>query len=148
MTGTADTEAAEMKEIYGLDVVIIPTHRPMIRNDQNDLIYLNRNGKYNAIIQEIMNIRQQGVAPILIGTATIEASEILSYKLKQAGIHHEVLNAKQHEREADIIAQAGSPNAVTIATNMAGRGTDIILGVTGKRNLPNLKILPLKMKRV
>lgn len=128
MTGTADTEAAEMKEIYGLDVVIIPTHRPMIRNDQNDLIYLNRNGKYNAIIQEIMNIRQQGVAPILIGTATIEASEILSSKLKQAGIHHEVLNAKQHEREADIIAQAGSPNAVTIATNMAGRGTDIILG--------------------
>ncbi|MEX7541063.1 preprotein translocase subunit SecA, partial [Acinetobacter baumannii] len=139
MTGTADTEAAEMKEIYGLDVVIIPTHRPMIRNDQNDLIYLNRNGKYNAIIQEIMNIRQQGVAPILIGTATIEASEILSSKLKQAGIHHEVLNAKQHEREADIIAQAGSPNAVTIATNMAGRGTDIILGGNWKAKLAKLE---------
>lgn len=138
MTGTADTEAAEMKEIYGLDVVIIPTHRPMIRNDQNDLIYLNRNGKYNAIIQEIMNIRQQGVAPILIGTATIEASEILSSKLMQAGIHHEVLNAKQHEREADIIAQAGSPNAVTIATNMAGRGTDIILGGNWKAKLAKL----------
>ncbi|MFP5028651.1 preprotein translocase subunit SecA [Acinetobacter pittii] len=139
MTGTADTEAAEMKEIYGLDVVIIPTHRPMIRNDQNDLIYLNRNGKYNAIIQEIMNIRGQGVAPILIGTATIEASEILSSKLMQAGIHHEVLNAKQHEREADIIAQAGSPNAVTIATNMAGRGTDIILGGNWKAKLAKLK---------
>lgn len=139
MTGTADTEAAEMKEIYGLDVVIIPTHRPMIRNDQNDLIYLNRNGKYNAIIQEIMNIRQQGVAPILIGTATIEASEILSSKLMQAGIHHEVLNAKQHEREADIIAQAGSPNAVTIATNMAGRGTDIILGGNWKVKLAKLE---------
>ncbi len=139
MTGTADTEAAEMKEIYGLDVVIIPTHRPMIRNDQNDLIYLNRNGKYNAIIQEIMNIRRQGVAPILIGTATIEASEILSSKLMQAGIHHEVLNAKQHEREADIIAQAGSPNAVTIATNMAGRGTDIILGGNWKAKLAKLE---------
>lgn len=139
MTGTADTEAAEMKEIYGLDVVIIPTHRPMIRNDQNDLIYLNRNGKYNAIIQEIMNIRGQGVAPILIGTATIEASEILSSKLMQAGIHHEVLNAKQHEREADIIAQAGSPNAVTIATNMAGRGTDIILGGNWKAKLAKLE---------
>ncbi|MBJ9722660.1 preprotein translocase subunit SecA [Acinetobacter calcoaceticus] len=139
MTGTADTEAAEMKEIYGLDVVIIPTHRPMVRNDQNDLIYLNRNGKYNAIIQEITNIRQQGVAPILIGTATIEASEILSSKLMQAGIHHEVLNAKQHEREADIIAQAGSPNAVTIATNMAGRGTDIILGGNWKAKLGKLE---------
>lgn len=139
MTGTADTEAAEMKEIYGLDVVIIPTHRPMIRNDQNDLIYLNRTGKYNAIIQEIMNIRGQGVAPILIGTATIEASEILSSKLMQAGIHHEVLNAKQHEREADIIAQAGSPNAVTIATNMAGRGTDIILGGNWKAKLAKLE---------
>ncbi|MFE1583781.1 preprotein translocase subunit SecA, partial [Acinetobacter baumannii] len=100
---------------------------------------LNRNGKYNAIIQEIMNIRQQGVAPILIGTATIEASEILSSKLKQAGIHHEVLNAKQHEREADIIAQAGSPNAVTIATNMAGRGTDIILGGNWKAKLAKLE---------
>lgn len=139
MTGTADTEAAEMKEIYGLDVVIIPTHCPMVRNDQNDLIYLNRNGKYDAIIQEITNIREQGVAPILIGTATIEASEILSSKLMQAGIHHEVLNAKQHEREADIIAQAGSPNAVTIATNMAGRGTDIILGGNWKAKLAKLE---------
>ena len=139
MTGTADTEAAEMREIYGLDVVIIPTHRPMIRVDHNDLIYLNRNGKYNAIIEEITNIRQQGVAPILIGTATIEASEILSAKLLQAGIQHEVLNAKQHEREADIIAQAGSPNAVTIATNMAGRGTDILLGGNWKAKLAKIE---------
>ena len=139
MTGTADTEAAEMKEIYGLDVVVIPTHRPMVRQDHNDLIYLNRNGKYSAIIEEITNIRQQGVAPILIGTATIEASEILSAKLLQAGIHHEVLNAKQHEREADIIAQAGSPNAVTIATNMAGRGTDILLGGNWKAKLAKIE---------
>ena len=139
MTGTADTEAAEMKEIYGLDVVIIPTHRPMVRQDHNDLIYLNRNGKYSAIIEEITNIRQRGVAPILIGTATIEASEILSAKLLQAGIHHEVLNAKQHEREADIIAQAGSPNAVTIATNMAGRGTDILLGGNWKAKLAKIE---------
>ena len=139
MTGTADTEASEMKEIYGLDVVIIPTHRPMVRVDHNDLIYLNRNGKYTAIIEEITKIRQQGVAPILIGTATIEASEILSAKLLQAGIHHEVLNAKQHEREADIIAQAGSPNAVTIATNMAGRGTDILLGGNWKAKLAKIE---------
>ena len=139
MTGTADTEAAEMKEIYGLDVVLIPTHRPMVRNDQNDLIYLNRNGKYNAIIEEIQKIHEAGVAPILIGTATIEASEILSDKLKEAGIFHEVLNAKQHEREADIIAQAGSPRAVTIATNMAGRGTDILLGGNWKSKLAKIE---------
>lgn len=139
MTGTADTEAAEMKEIYGLDVALIPTHRPMIRNDMNDLIYLNRNGKYDAIIQEIKNIHEAGVAPILIGTATIDASEILSDKLKEAGIIHEVLNAKQHEREADIIAQAGSPNAVTIATNMAGRGTDILLGGNWKAKLAKIE---------
>lgn len=138
MTGTADTEAAEMKEIYGLDVVIIPTHRPMVRQDQNDLIYLNRNGKYDAIVKEIKNI-QETRAPILVGTATIEASEILSHKLTQAGIRHEVLNAKQHEREADIIAQAGSPDSVTIATNMAGRGTDIILGGNWKAKLAKIE---------
>ena len=138
MTGTADTEAAEMKEIYGLDVVIIPTHRPMIREDQNDLIYLNRNGKYDAIVQEIKRI-QSTRAPILVGTATIEASEVLSHKLTQAGIKHEVLNAKQHEREADIIAQAGSPDSVTIATNMAGRGTDIILGGNWKAKLAKIE---------
>ena len=139
MTGTADTEAAEMKEIYGLDVVLIPTHRPMVRVDQNDLIYLNRNGKYSAIIKEIQKIHEEGVAPILIGTATIEASEILSDKLLEAGIAHEVLNAKQHEREADIIAQAGAPKAVTIATNMAGRGTDILLGGNWKALLAKIE---------
>ncbi len=139
MTGTADTEAAEMKEIYGLDVVLIPTHRPMVRKDHDDLIYLNREGKYNAIIQEIQRVHEAGVAPILIGTATIEASEILSEKLKAAGIHHEVLNAKQHEREADIIAQAGAPRAVTIATNMAGRGTDILLGGNWKALLAKIE---------
>lgn len=138
MTGTADTEAAEMKEIYGLDVVIIPTHRPMVRLDQNDLIYLNRNGKYDAIVQEIKRI-QETRAPILVGTATIEASEVLSHKLTQTGIKHEVLNAKQHEREADIIAQAGSPDSVTIATNMAGRGTDIILGGNWKAKLAKIE---------
>lgn len=128
MTGTADTEAAEFQQIYNLDVVIIPTHRPMVRNDQNDLIFLTREGKYNAIIEEIKQIKTEKNAPILVGTATIEGSEYLSHKLAQAGIAHEVLNAKQHEREADIIAQAGRPGAVTIATNMAGRGTDILLG--------------------
>ena len=139
MTGTADTEAAEMKEIYGLDVILIPTHRPMVRKDENDLIYLNRNGKYSAIIKEIQRVHESGVAPILIGTATIEASEILSDKLKEAGIAHEVLNAKQHEREADIIAQAGAPRAVTIATNMAGRGTDILLGGNWKALLAKIE---------
>ena len=148
MTGTADTEAAEMKEIYGLDVVIIPTHRPMIRNDQNDLIYLNRNGKYNAIIQEIMNIRQQGVAPILIGTATIEASEILSSKLKQAGIHHEVLNAKQHEREADIIAQAGSPECSNNRNKHGRSWYRYYPWGNWKAKLAKLENPTLKMKRV
>ena len=128
MTGTADTEATEFQQIYSLDVVIIPTHRPMVRNDQNDLIFLTREGKYNAIIEEIKQIKTEKNAPILVGTATIEGSEYLSRKLTEAGIAHEVLNAKQHEREADIIAQAGRPGAVTIATNMAGRGTDILLG--------------------
>lgn len=138
MTGTADTEASEMKEIYGLDVVLIPTHRPMVRKDHNDLIFLNRNGKYDAIVAEIKRI-QETRAPILVGTATIEASEVLAHKLTQAGIPHEVLNAKQHEREADIIAQAGSPGSVTIATNMAGRGTDILLGGNWKAKLAKIE---------
>jgi preprotein translocase subunit SecA len=138
MTGTADTEATEFNQIYGLDVVIIPTHRPMVRNDQNDLIFLNREGKYNAIIEEIKQIKTQKNAPILVGTATIEASEYLSRKLSESGVPHEVLNAKQHEREADIIAQAGRPGAVTIATNMAGRGTDILLGGNWKALLAKL----------
>ncbi|MEB5477913.1 preprotein translocase subunit SecA [Acinetobacter pollinis] len=138
MTGTADTEASEMKEIYGLDVILIPTHRPMVRKDHNDLIFLNRNGKYDAIVAEIKRI-QETRAPILVGTATIEASEVLAHKLTQAGISHEVLNAKQHEREADIIAQAGSPGSVTIATNMAGRGTDILLGGNWKAKLAKIE---------
>lgn len=128
MTGTADTEAAEFQQIYSLDVVIIPTHRPMVRKDNNDLIFLNRDGKYDSIIEEIKQISTEKNAPILVGTATIEASEYLSNKLNLAGVKHEVLNAKQHEREAEIISQAGRPGAVTIATNMAGRGTDIVLG--------------------
>lgn len=127
MTGTADTEAAEFKQTYDIDVVIIPTHKPIQRVDLNDQIFLSKLGKYHGIIREIKRIKEKH-APILVGTATIEASEVLSELLTQEGIAHNVLNAKQHEREADIIAQAGSPDAVTIATNMAGRGTDIILG--------------------
>lgn len=127
MTGTADTEAAEFKQTYDLDVVVIPTHKPIQRIDLNDQIFLTKMGKYHGIIKEIKRIKENH-APILVGTATIEASEVLSELLTREGIAHNVLNAKQHEREADIIAQAGSPDAVTIATNMAGRGTDIILG--------------------
>ncbi|MDE2420040.1 MAG: preprotein translocase subunit SecA [Gammaproteobacteria bacterium] len=134
MTGTADTEAAEFAQIYALDVVVIPTHKPMIRVDNNDLIFLTKVGKYMAIIEEVKRIQAKG-APVLVGTATIEASEFLSNMLTQSGIAHEVLNAKQHEREAYIIAQAGSPSAITIATNMAGRGTDILLGGNWKVQL-------------
>ena len=127
MTGTADTEAAEFKSTYDLDVIVIPTHEPIARIDLDDQIFLTKLGKYQGIIREIKEIQAKG-APVLVGTATIEASEELSYLLDQEGVKHNVLNAKQHEREAEIIAQAGSPKAVTIATNMAGRGTDIILG--------------------
>lgn len=127
MTGTADTEAFEFRQIYGLDVVVIPTNLPMVREDHDDLIYLTREDKYNAIVETIAESIEMG-APVLIGTASIESSEDLSAALKNRGINHSVLNAKQHEREAEIIAQAGRPGTVTIATNMAGRGTDIILG--------------------
>ncbi len=127
MTGTADTEAFEFRRIYGLDVVVIPTNLPMIRKDLNDLIYLSRQEKFNALAEEIADCMQRQ-APVLVGTASIEMSELLSTLLKERKIKHEVLNAKFHEREAEIIAQAGQPGAVTIATNMAGRGTDIILG--------------------
>jgi preprotein translocase subunit SecA len=127
MTGTADTEAYEFQTIYGLEVAVIPTHRPMVRKDHPDLVYLARPAKYNAVVEDIKDCYGRG-QPVLVGTTSIETSELLSAQLKQAGIPHEVLNAKQHEREAQIVANAGMPKAVTIATNMAGRGTDIVLG--------------------
>ncbi len=127
MTGTAMTEAAEFEEIYNLDVVEIPTNKPMIRKDENDVIYKNENAKYRAIVESIKESHKEG-QPVLVGTVSIEKSEKLSKLLKQEGIKHEVLNAKYHEKEAEIIAQAGKFGAVTIATNMAGRGTDIMLG--------------------
>ncbi len=149
MTGTADTEAFEFQSIYGLEVVIIPTHRPMIRNDMPDLVYLTQQEKFMAIIEDIKDCltRQQ---PVLVGTASIEVSELLSNALRKANIKHEVLNAKQHAREAEIVAQAGRPGAVTIATNMAGRGTDIVLGgnfdveVEGLKNPSEEKINELR----
>ncbi|WP_026320958.1 preprotein translocase subunit SecA [Arhodomonas aquaeolei] len=127
MTGTADTEAYEFQHIYGLEVVVIPTNKPMVREDHHDLVYLNQKDKYGAILEDIRDCHQRG-QPVLVGTTSIEASELLSRELRKANVPHEVLNAKQHEREAGIIAQAGRPGAVTIATNMAGRGTDIVLG--------------------
>ena len=127
MTGTADTEAFELNKIYGLEVVVIPTHRPMIRKDLGDVVYLTTDEKYIAVANDIKDCVSRG-QPVLVGTTSIENSERLSALLKKQGIQHEVLNAKQHEREAHIIEQAGMPGAVTIATNMAGRGTDIVLG--------------------
>ena len=127
MTGTADTEAYEFQSIYGLEVVVIPTNKPMQRLDSPDQIYLTVVDKYQAISKQIKACHEKG-QPSLIGTASIEASELLSNHLKKENIKHETLNAKQHEREAHIIAEAGRPGAVTIATNMAGRGTDIVLG--------------------
>ena len=127
MTGTADTEAFEFQQIYGLEVVVIPTHKPMIRDDQPDLVYLTEKDKFDAIVEDIVDCSERG-QPVLVGTTSIEASELLSNFLKKKKIKHEVLNAKQHEREALIVQNAGRPGAITIATNMAGRGTDIVLG--------------------
>ena len=127
MTGTADTEAPEFLQIYGLEVVVIPTHRPMVRKDHSDFVYLNQKDKFDAIIEDIQDCAKRG-QPVLVGTTSIETSELLSGVLQTSNIAHEVLNAKQHEREAHVIAQAGRQAAVTIATNMAGRGTDIVLG--------------------
>ncbi|MDH5254450.1 MAG: preprotein translocase subunit SecA [Gammaproteobacteria bacterium] len=127
MTGTADTEAFEFQQIYGLEVVVIPTHRPMIRKDQADLVYLTQKEKFDAIIEDIKDCQQRG-QPVLVGTTSIETSEYLAGLLQKDGVPHQVLNAKQHEREAHVVAEAGRPGAVTIATNMAGRGTDIVLG--------------------
>jgi preprotein translocase subunit SecA len=138
MTGTADTEAYEFQSIYGLEVVVIPTNQPMVRKDHSDLVFLNRAGKYRAVANEIKGCAEKG-QPVLVGTTSIEVSELLSDALREAGIPHEVLNAKQHEREAHIVAQAGRPGAVTIATNMAGRGTDIVLGGSLEAELADLE---------
>ena len=127
MTGTADTEAFEFRQIYGLDVTVIPTHRNVARKDFNDLVFLTQPEKYAAIVTDIRECQEQG-RPVLVGTASIDSSEHVSEVLTAAGIEHKVLNAKHHDLEADIIAQAGRPGAITIATNMAGRGTDIVLG--------------------
>ncbi|MFC4275261.1 preprotein translocase subunit SecA [Achromobacter aloeverae] len=127
MTGTADTEAYEFQEIYGLETVIIPTNKPMVRKDQNDQVFKTHQEKYNAILEDIRDCHQRG-QPVLVGTTSIENSELLSGLLQRAKLKHEVLNAKQHAREAEIVAEAGKPGHITIATNMAGRGTDIVLG--------------------
>jgi len=139
MTGTADTEATEFKKIYDLDVVVIPTNMPMIRTDFPDVIYKSRREKFEAALDEIVELHKKG-QPVLVGTISIDVSEALSKKLKKRGIKHEVLNAKNHEKEAEIIAQAGQMGAVTISTNMAGRGTDIVLG-EGVTELGGLHIL-------
>jgi len=139
MTGTADTEAAEFEKIYNLGVTVIPTHRPIIREDFNDVIYKSMHAKYKAVINEVSDYFKKG-QPVLIGTISVEVSELLSKMLKQKGIPHNVLNAKQHQSEAEIVAQAGLKNAITIATNMAGRGTDIKLG-PGVEELGGLHII-------
>lgn len=137
MTGTADTEAFEFSQIYDLDVVVVPTNKPMVREDANDLIYLTLEEKFEAIVNDITEISKAG-GPVLVGTASIDTSELLSNFLTKNKIKHEVLNAKFHEKEAEIIAQAGRPGAVTIATNMAGRGTDIVLGGNWEAEIANL----------
>ncbi len=136
MTGTADTEAFEFQQIYGLEVIVIPTDKPMIRKDHADLVYLTEKDKFEAIIDDIVDCRERR-QPVLVGTTSIEASELLSSFLKKRDIKHAVLNAKQHEREAQIVQNAGRPGSITIATNMAGRGTDIVLGGSLDADLAN-----------
>jgi len=138
MTGTADTEAFEFQEIYGLEVLVIPTHKPMVRQDKSDLVFLSEGDKFQAILEDIQDCVQRA-QPVLVGTTSIETSERLGKLLAAANIPHEVLNAKQHEREAHIVAEAGRPGAVTIATNMAGRGTDIVLGGSPRTQIDALE---------
>ena len=138
MTGTADTEAYEFQEIYGLETVVIPTHHPAIRIDRQDKIYRTAREKYNAILADIRDCYQRG-QPVLVGTTSIENSELIAGLLQAETLPHQVLNAKQHEREADIVAQAGRPGMITIATNMAGRGTDIVLGGSVEKPVEALK---------
>ncbi|MGA1769996.1 MAG: preprotein translocase subunit SecA [Steroidobacteraceae bacterium] len=138
MTGTADTEAFEFQQIYGLEVVVIPTHRPMVRKDLPDLVYLTQHDKFQAILDDIRDCMERK-QPVLVGTTSIETSELLSKELDKQGIVHQVLNAKQHEREAQVIAQAGRPGTVTIATNMAGRGTDIVLGGNVEKQVEHVR---------
>jgi preprotein translocase subunit SecA len=146
MTGTADTEAYEFQDIYGLEVVVIPTHRPMIRKDNADLVFYGRDVKFKAVIEDIKACYEKG-QPVLVGTTSIETSEMLSDQLRAEKVPHEVLNAKQHEREAQIVAQAGAPKAVTIATNMAGRGTDIVLGGSLESSLEALGEEPAESEK-
>jgi preprotein translocase subunit SecA len=127
MTGTADTEAEEFHKIYKLDVTVVPTNRPMQRKDHHDVVYKNEKGKFRRLCDEIEDAHKRG-QPVLVGTVSVEKSEVVASLLRKKGIPHNVLNAKQHEREAFVVAQAGKKGAVTISTNMAGRGTDIILG--------------------
>ncbi|HAN57251.1 MAG TPA: preprotein translocase subunit SecA, partial [Betaproteobacteria bacterium] len=139
MTGTADTEAYEFQEIYGLETVVIPPNMPTIRKDELDLVYKTNREKFEAVIHDIRDCHERG-QPVLVGTTSIENNESLSALLKKAKLPHEVLNAKQHAREAEIIAQAGKPKAITIATNMAGRGTDIVLGGSIDKELEAIRL--------
>ncbi len=141
MTGTADTEAYEFQEIYGLETVIIPTNRPMVRDDQNDQVFKTDAEKYQAILADIVDCHKRG-QPVLVGTTSIENSERLSAALRKEGLPHEVLNAKQHAREAEIVAEAGKPGHITIATNMAGRGTDIVLGGSVEKQVDLVRANP------
>ena len=138
MTGTAETEAAEFAEIYKLEVFTIPTHRNMVRLDEADAVYRSQKEKYNAIVDDVATLHAKN-QPVLVGTVSIEKNEMISEMLKKRGVKHEVLNAKFHEREAEIISAAGQPGAVTIATNMAGRGTDIVLGA-GMKDVGGLAV--------